>query len=483
MIWRRLLVRSDMPLEKLHQALQLTLNWTDDFQYAFKIHGKTLSTKHANSNGEANEVGLQDFHLYPGERFLYEYNYFSFWEFDVRLEKTLAIDEKKVYPLCIGGNGDAPPENAGGPAAYHHWLEQRWSSENLANDNGGTLAATDWTLSAAGPTPLSGAGGAEANVLPGIYTLGETGPGGYEASAWSCTGGTLNGNEVTLALGDDVSCEITNDDQPGTLIVKKIVVNDNGGSLGVTDFSFSVNGDAAVTFEADGQNDLTLDAGTYSVVETTAPGYTTTYDNCANVVVPNGGSATCTITNDDTPTQLTIINTTQGGDASFVYSRSFGTNFSMTTVGGTVSRTFTVTPGTHSVAETVPSAWTLASATCSDGSPVTAIQVSQGESVTCTFSNVKKGTISIIKNTQGGNGTFAFTGSLGSFNITTTGTAASGTGSRNFNVAAGTYNITQTSRPAGWSLAGATCSDGSPINAINLSIGEVVTCTFTNTKP
>jgi Plasmid pRiA4b ORF-3-like protein len=74
---------------------------------------------------------LQDFRLQLGERFLYEYNYFSFWEFDVRFEKTLAIDEKKVYPLCIAGDGDAPPENAGGPAADHHRPLQRWSSENL----------------------------------------------------------------------------------------------------------------------------------------------------------------------------------------------------------------------------------------------------------------------------------------------------------------------------------------------------------------
>jgi Plasmid pRiA4b ORF-3-like protein len=131
MIWRRLLVPAHMPLARLHQTIQLTLNWEDEFQYAFKIHGKTLSNKHANSNGDASEVCLQDFHLQPGERFLYEYNYFSFWEFDIRLEKALPFDEKKAYPLCVAGHGDAPPENVGGPLAYHRWLEQRWSSENL----------------------------------------------------------------------------------------------------------------------------------------------------------------------------------------------------------------------------------------------------------------------------------------------------------------------------------------------------------------
>ena len=46
---------------------------------------------------------------------------------------------------------------------------------------------------------------------------------------------------------------------------------------------------------------------------------------------------------------------------------------------------------------------------------------------------------------------------------------------------AGTYNVTETV-PAGWDLTSATCSDGSPVTAIDLSVGETVTCTFTNTE-
>ena len=52
----------------------------------------------------------------------------------------------------------------------------------VLNDDGGTNTATDWILSADGPTPgLSGAGGfAATDVLPGTYILSETaGPAGY----------------------------------------------------------------------------------------------------------------------------------------------------------------------------------------------------------------------------------------------------------------------------------------------------------------
>jgi hypothetical protein len=141
------------------------------------------------------------------------------------------------------------------------------------------------------------------------YTLSETGPSTYTASNWSCPGKTLgtdaNGKPtVTLALGDNVTCTITNDDKAGTLIVKKVVINDNGGSGKATDFSFSVDGATATAFTQDGdtlhgKNSLTVSAGTYDVTEPAASGYTTTYANCTDVVVANGGSATCTITNDD----------------------------------------------------------------------------------------------------------------------------------------------------------------------------------------
>jgi len=34
----------------------------------------------------------------------------------------------------------------------------------------------------------------------------------------------------------------------------------------------------------------------------------------------------------------------------------------------------------------------------------------------------------------------------------------------------------------GWDLTSATCDDGSPVNSIDLGVGEIITCTFTNTK-
>src|SRR5919204_3649805 len=44
----------------------------------------------------------------------------------------------------------------------------------------------------------------------------------------------------------------------------------------------------------------------------------------------------------------------------------------------------------------------------------------------------------------------------------------------------GGYNVTETV-PLGWDLASSTCDDGSPVTNIDVSAGETVTCTFTNT--
>ena len=86
-----------------------------------------------------------------------------------------------------------------------------------------------------------------------------------------------------LALGETKTCTVTNDDQRATLHVKKVVINDNGGTKVASDFSYTLNGDTR-SFDADGQNDLTVNAGTYNVTEPPVAGYATTYEGCSNIV-------------------------------------------------------------------------------------------------------------------------------------------------------------------------------------------------------
>ena len=77
----------------------------------------------------------------------------------------------------------------------------------------------------------------------GSYTLTETnGPAGYTQTNLQCSGATLTGNQITLANGDSATCTITNDDNAPALHLRKVVVNDNGGTAVATDWTLSASG-------------------------------------------------------------------------------------------------------------------------------------------------------------------------------------------------------------------------------------------------
>jgi hypothetical protein len=112
----------------------------------------------------------------------------------------------------------------------------------------------------------------------------------------------------------------------------------------------------------------------------------------------------CTYTNQARGTVI-IEKVTGSGSGAFDFTSTTldPTVWTLTTTGAGAankdSKTFgDLAPGTYDAAETVPGGWNLTSATCDDGSPVSAIAVSGGETVTCTFTNDREtGAIRIIK--------------------------------------------------------------------------------------
>ncbi len=92
--------------------------------------------------------------------------------------------------------------------------------KTVSNTGGGTATAGQWTLSAAGPSTISGAMGApaitNASIPIGTYTLSETGgPAGYIATGpWSCDTVPVNNNQIDLALGQAANCTVNNAFQP-----------------------------------------------------------------------------------------------------------------------------------------------------------------------------------------------------------------------------------------------------------------------------
>ena len=188
--------------------------------------------------------------------------------------------------------------------------------KTVTNDNGGTALPTAWTLSAAGPTPISGTSGAttvtDATVQPGTYTLAETaGPAGYQAGAWSCTDGVLTGSSLVLAFGDVATCTINNNDIAAQLTLVKALVQDPASPTLPTAWTLSATGPTPIsgTTGAAAVTDAPVNAGSYALAETGGPaGYALTGWACTGatltgttVTIPLAADVTCTATNTATP--------------------------------------------------------------------------------------------------------------------------------------------------------------------------------------
>lgn len=147
-------------------------------------------------------------------------------------------------------------------------------------------------------------------------------------------------------------------------------------------------------------------------------------------------------------------------------------------------------PGVYSIAESVPEGWSLTSAGCSDQSPIGAVDLEAGETVTCTFTNDENpsddqespeiGEIIVQKVVVGeGSQVFEFTFETTGFALADN-TLAHGNSSSSGAVAVGAGYAVSEVLPSGWAQVSAVCDDGSDPSDIQVSAGETVTCTFSN---
>jgi hypothetical protein len=281
--------------------------------------------------------------------------------------------------------------------------------KTLTLDNGGTALVTDWTLTATGtglsPTNLSGTTpvSSDATFKADTYTLAESGgPSGYTPGAWSCTNGVVvTAGQISLANGQTTTCTIDNDDQPGTLVIVKHVINDNGGTKVAGNFSITVTGTnvaPSATFpgaESPGTT-VTLNAGSYSVDEAAVFGYAKTIGaNCSGTIA-NGATKTCTITNDDIQPKLTLTKVLSPASDPGRFNLQIGGTTYATNVGnGGSTGAVGLNAGTWTVGETggtIPPT-SLANYTTTYGGDCAAngsISLTVGQNKTCTITNIIK---------------------------------------------------------------------------------------------
>ncbi|WP_170206131.1 prealbumin-like fold domain-containing protein [Klugiella xanthotipulae] len=377
-------------------------------------------------------------------------------------------------------------------------------------DNGsglGTAVATDWTLSAAGPTPISGATASAtvtaAPVKVGEYTLSETGPTGYTASDWVCDGGELDGNVLTLAEGEEVSCAIVNTAiAPKLTLVKNVANGSTGGTAVATDWTLNaaggpagnisgVSGSAAVTNAA-------AKAATYTLTETDGPtGYTASTWACvgatattaSTVQLAAGQSATCQITNTAVAPVLTLVKEVDNGDtgatqvpADWTLTADGPTTVTGASGAATVTDA-TVTAGSYDLSESGPEGYDASDWTCDTGHSVSggAVELAVGDEVTCTITNTaQESTLTLVKTVSNTHGGVAVADDW----TLEAGDLVSGITGVSETVPVGSYDLSETGGPSGYTLQGLSCtgSTGTSVGnpEVTIGLGDDVTCTFTN---
>ncbi|WP_152670177.1 DUF7507 domain-containing protein [Lysobacter capsici] len=301
--------------------------------------------------------------------------------------------------------------------------------KTVINDNRGTATTADFTLTAAGPTSISGTSGApvvtDAVVSSGTYTLTETNLAGYAAGAWSCTGGTLTGDSLVLSNGDDAECSITNDDIAGPEVSSS---KSSDPATGTT-----VNPGATITYTLSTTISTAALTSVYTLTDTINGDQTFSS-------VTNAGSYTCT-----GALSCTLPAGTLPGTYTLTYTTTVDAD-----AAGTVGNSVTGTGGgdpdpectncttTHPVAAPV-----IASSKSSD--PATGTTVNPGATITYTLSTTVTTaaltSVYTLTDTISGDQTFGSVTNAGSYTCTGTGplscTLPAGT-------LPGTYTLTYT---------------------------------------
>lgn len=133
--WREVLIPATRSFLDLHIVIQRIFNWYDEHLFNFEMvaHGTNLHMEeyafqapedafipNGYALAEARGVLLGD--VFPRSRTArYSYDYGDGWEHKIKLVKTLR-DADVTAPQLMRGEGDAPPEDVGGPGGFEDFL-------------------------------------------------------------------------------------------------------------------------------------------------------------------------------------------------------------------------------------------------------------------------------------------------------------------------------------------------------------------------
>lgn len=137
-IWRRIQVRANTTLPRLHDTLQVAMGWTDAHLHQFIIDGVEYGLPDpdfADDRRSEQRIKLERVVTTEKDRFVYEYDFGDSWTHILLVEKILPPDPEVHYPRCLAGKRACPPEDVGGVWGYAAFLEAVGTRDHPEHDD------------------------------------------------------------------------------------------------------------------------------------------------------------------------------------------------------------------------------------------------------------------------------------------------------------------------------------------------------------
>ncbi len=127
LIYRIVLVPNDIKLEKLQIIIKELMHWEDHHSHQFatdsKINMNIYVDKDLEEESDEKKYTINDLCLKENDSFYYIYDLEDNWTHTIENQKILPYDSSRIYPVCIEGARNAPPDDTGGILGYSVLLD------------------------------------------------------------------------------------------------------------------------------------------------------------------------------------------------------------------------------------------------------------------------------------------------------------------------------------------------------------------------
>jgi hypothetical protein len=126
-VWRRIRVRGDLSLERLHDIFQSAMGWQNAHLHEWTVGGRRYGQPEPDEPeyevDDDAKLTLREAAPVEEARFEYVYDLGDSWRHEVTVEKIESPDPKLRAAACLAGERACPPEDCGGPLGYEEFLK------------------------------------------------------------------------------------------------------------------------------------------------------------------------------------------------------------------------------------------------------------------------------------------------------------------------------------------------------------------------